>query len=194
MGKKTIHVWRRVATHWEDAMSYYFLFLFQLLITCRFSSLLFWSLFLLVVIIWTDFPVLMDFSANLEVDQRKWVPCGNEITFQWALLVFPFLWIHVSCFLFDFPSSFRHKSFPLRLSVLASSKGLRHHQPSIFKSVFFCHVHVWLIFVHVISWHFVLTWLLSLSLSRRGDIWRSCVHGTGFCDCVGVSGPGVDGV
>lgn len=43
---------------------------------------------------------------------------------------------------------------------------------------------------------FVLTWLLSLSLSRRGIIWRSCVHGTGFCDCggVGVSGPGVDGV
>lgn len=58
------------------------------------------------------------------------------------------------------------------------------------------HVHVELIFFHVISWHFVLTWLLSLSLSRRGIMWRSCVHGTGFCDCggVGVSGPGVDGV
>lgn len=35
---------RRVATQWEDAMSYDFPFLFLLLITRRYSSLLFWSL------------------------------------------------------------------------------------------------------------------------------------------------------
>lgn len=30
------------------------------------------------------------FSSNLEVDHRKWQPCGNNFTFQRVLLVFPF--------------------------------------------------------------------------------------------------------
>lgn len=29
-------------------------------------------------------------SPNLEVDQRKWEPCGNKFIFQWVFLVIPF--------------------------------------------------------------------------------------------------------
>lgn len=52
------------------------------------------------------------------------------------------------------------------------------------------HLHLSLISFRVTSWHFVLTWLLSLSLIRRGSMRRSCVHDTGFCDCAGVGESG----
>lgn len=69
----------------------WFPFLFSLLVTRRYPSLLFWSLFLLVIFIWRDLPPLDDgFSSNLEVDHRKWEPCGSSFTFKWVLLVFPF--------------------------------------------------------------------------------------------------------
>lgn len=85
---------------------------------------------------------------------------------------------------FGLPLSFLHTSFPLRLSILASSKEVQNHQLSIHlkECLYLSHVHLQLISFHVISWHFVLTWLLSLSLSRRGVMWRSCVHDSGFCD------------
>lgn len=38
--------------------------------------------------------------------------------------------------------------------------------------------------LHVISWHFVLIWLLSLSLSRRGVMWRSCFTAQVFASVV----------
>lgn len=126
-----------------------------------------------------------------------------ETLFQWipfpvGFLVFPFYesTCHSS---FWFPSSFLLESSPLfGCPSLYSQQGFNTIRlwvmSSIFESVFSSsHVHIELISFHVISWHFILTWLLSLSLSRRGIMWRSC--GTGFCDCggVGESGPGVDG-
>lgn len=45
------------------------------------------------------------------------------------------------------------------------------------------HVHLQLISFRVTSWHFVLTWLLSLGLIRRGVMRRSCVHELRLCWC-----------
>lgn len=65
-----------------------------------------------------------------------------------------------------------------------------------------CLSHMFTLFVvdlHVISWHFVLTWPLSLSLSRSGVEELHSRHrflrsgGGGGGDDVGVSGPDVDG-
>lgn len=140
-----------------------------------------------------------EFSSHLEVDQRKWESCVNEFAFKWVLLVFPFYKSMRPCFLLvsrchflkvlplrPCPSFFHHQAF----------KVISLHTLHIQKCLYLSHVHIQLIVFHVIPWHFVLTWLLSLSRSRRGVLWRICVHGTGFCDCVGVgvSGPGVDGI
>lgn len=127
-------------------------------------------------------------SSNLEVDHRKWKPCENEFIFQWVLPVFPFLNPHAMLLFFCFTLS-------ISLSFLFNSPSL--YRQYIFKSPFIglqeclylSHIHIWLILFHVISWRFVLTWLLSLSLSRREIIWRTFVHGTGFlriwwCGCV----------
>lgn len=47
--------------------------------------------FVLVSHLYLDRPSRADgFSSYLEVDHRKWEPCGNKFTFQWVLLVFPF--------------------------------------------------------------------------------------------------------
>lgn len=193
MGKKTIQVWRSVATQWEDAMSLWFSF-FVLTIDHLSSSISSFLKFVPVSRLYLDQPSRHDgLSSNLEVDHRKWEPYGSKFTFQWVLLVFPFYesTCHAS-FWFTIVSPSHIFSSQI---VCPSSKWIQSHQPLI-RVCLFCHVHLKLIFFHVISWHFVLTWLLSLSLSRRGIMWRSCVHDTGFCDCggVGVSGPGVDGV
>lgn len=52
--------------------------------------------------LYLDRPSRADgFSSYLEVDHRKWEPCGNTFTFQWVLLVFPF-YVSTSCFLLVF--------------------------------------------------------------------------------------------
>lgn len=77
---------------------------------------------------------------------------------------------------------------PVRLSILASSEEAPTHQPSSHPTRLFsfisCLLHFSLLNLHVISWHFVLTWPLSLSLSRSGVEWRSCTRDTGFCAVV----------
>lgn len=144
--------------------------------------------------IWTDLPVMMDFHLIWRWITESGNPMGINSHSNGSCLFFHFMNPRVML-PFGLPLSVLHTSFPLQLYALTSSKWIQNHQPLI-RVYLFSHVHLKLIFFHVISWHFVLTWLLSLSLSRRGIMWRSCVHGTGFCDCggVGVSGPGVDGV
>ena len=82
------------------------------------------------------------FSSYLEVDHRKWEPWpGNEFTFQWVLLVFPFYesTCHAS---FWFPIVILSQVFSSPIVHLASSAGIQSHQSSnssvryIFKSVF----------------------------------------------------------
>lgn len=203
MGKKTIQVWRRVATQWEDAMSYdfflLFFFVFVVVVVVVFTVVhpsLSISSFLnfVVIFIWTDFLIMVDFFSSdfwEIVDHRKWEPWLSDQ----VLLVIPFLWIHVSSFLFllFLPLSLRHKSIPVRPGIITTDQtspaSSLHNVLHVFLRVVFIYLmstFVWLVFFHVTSWHFVLTWLLSLSLSRRGIMWRSCVHDTGFCECVGV--------
>lgn len=95
---------------------------------------------------------------------------------------FPISWTHATV-AFDWTApSFAHPL--LWLSVHASLEWIICFQ--FITATSLSHVHLQLISFHVTSWHFVLTWLLSLSLIRRGIMRRSCVHDTGFCDCAGV--------
>lgn len=124
------------------------------------------------------------FSSNLEMDHRKWESCVNKSPFQWVMLVFSFKksTCHSS---FGFPIVIRSQMLPSSCSSLCHRQRFKVIYLHVIHSQmcpYLSHAHILLIFLHVMSWHFVLTWLLSLSLSRRGVIWRSCVHGTGFCD------------
>lgn len=139
MGTKTIQVWRRVATQWEDAMSYDFPFLFYLLITRRHPSLLFWSLFLLVIFIWTDLLVLMDFHLIWRWVTESGNPVGIKSFSNGFCLFSHFIDPRVMR-PFGLPLSFLHKSLPLRLSFLYHQKGVNIISlifiRCIFKSVF----------------------------------------------------------
>lgn len=166
MGKKTIQVWRRVATHWEDAMSYDFPFLLSLLITRRYPSLLFLK-FVPVSHLYLDRPSRADgFSSYLEVDHRKWEPRGNEF-FPTGFARFPILWIHVSCFLLVYHCH-SFTSLSLLSDCPSSEKGFivssTHTSSHLRECLCLSHAHISLISFHVISWHFVLTWLLSPSV------------------------------
>lgn len=138
------------------------------------------SLFGTTLSSWWIFLSFGDGSQKVTVLQE-------EITSQWVVLVLPFIRTSGPCFLFQLPLSFRHVFF-VKVSVLASSEEVPTHQPSTHPESLFLFIPFTLFVVdlHVTSWHFVLTWPLSLSLSRRGVLWRSCTRDTGFCAVVMV--------
>lgn len=127
------------------------------------------------------------FSCSVKADRRRWDPCRNDLAFQQVSPVFPFhgpppqLLLVEQRHLLHIPFfdclSMRHWNGSFALD---SSRRL----------LCLSHLHLSLISFRVTSWHFVLTWLLSLSLIRRGSMRRSCVHDTGFCDCAGVGESG----
>lgn len=127
---------------------------------------------------------------------QRWITKSEGITFQWVLLVFPL----------NKPRGSRVFSVAIVISshVFLSDCPFLHPQwrPQIINLQVIldcaCLSHIFTLFVvdlHVISWHFVLTWPLSLSLSRSGVEELHSRHRflrSGGGD-VGVSGPDVDG-
>lgn len=135
---------------------------------------------------------MMDFSFILEVDPRIWHLCEHEFTLQWTLLSRHFMNPHAILpfgFLLSFLTTL---SCSVVFLCIIRVDSVIFHTSSM---SYLRHKLIWLVVIFVYSC-FVLTWLLSLSPSRREIMWRSFVHSTGCCVCggVGVSGPGVDGV
>lgn len=122
---------------------------------------------------------------------RKVSVLQEGITLEWLLLVFPLLRTRGSRVPFQLPSSFRHTSFRQIVHSCIFRGGPKLINLQFIQQACACLSHfffstLFVVDLHVISWHFVLTWPLSLSLSRRGVLWRSCARGTGFCAVVVV--------
>lgn len=124
---------------------------------------------LLVIFIWKDLPAMMDFHLIWRWITESGNPVGlNSLSKGFCLFsrfdestCHPSLWLTIFIPSHISPSPIVH---PCIVKGHSNHQLSTHHETCLSLS----HVHVQLISFHVISWHFVLTWLLSLSLSRRG--------------------------
>lgn len=177
---------------------------FSLSITCPRPSLLFWSLFPLLIFVWKDLFHHDGFFIQFGGGSRKSVhPAGGGSLSKGFCLFSHCFRTRRSRLPFQLPSSFSSHVFPSDCPFLAFPEevpkiiNLQFIQQACSCLSHICFSTLFVVDLHVISWHFVLTWPLSLSLSRKGVLWRSCACDTGFCAVVvvvvGVSGPDVDG-
>lgn len=158
MGKKTIQVWR-MSSHSMGRCHVLWFSFFVLTIDHLSSSISSFLKFVPVCRLYLERPSRADgFSSYLAVDHRKWEPCGNEFSFQWVLLVFPF---YESTSFFPLVSH-RHSFTRLSLfnctSLREPSTGTQNHQSSVFKIIFISLMSTFSLFPSMF-FHDILFWL-----------------------------------
>lgn len=145
---------------------------------------------------WKDLFIMMDFHL-IQWWITKGVRSGGRNHFRMGFACFPIVQTRGSHFPFELPLSCRQTSFRQIVHSCILRGGPNSSTFKFIQQAYSCLCHFFTLFVvdfHFISWHFVLTWPLSLSLSRREVLWRSCARNRFLrSGGVGVSGPDVDG-